>query len=80
MSILIEFLPTLFAALAFDFMLYFTGAVILRIASFGLLKYKIHSYTEFKVTQKTNNKGFIIPYIIGILFYALLITFIAWLN
>jgi hypothetical protein len=79
-SILIEFIPSLFVALAFDFMLYFTGAIILRIASFGLLKYRIHSYAEFKIRKKKTNKGFIIPYIIGVLFYVLLIALIAWLN
>jgi len=42
MSILFEFIPSLFVALAFDFILYITG--------------------------------------VGILFYALLIASIAWLN
>jgi hypothetical protein len=80
MSILFEFIPNLFVALAFDFILYITGAGILRAVSFGLLKYKIHSYGEFKKLKGKPNTGFILPYINGILFYALIIVLIAWLN
>jgi hypothetical protein len=80
MSILIEFIPNFFVALAFDFILYITGAAILRVVSFGLLKYQLHSYCEFKKQKKKSNNDFIMPYILGILFYALLIASIAWLN
>ena len=80
MSIFLEFIPNLFVALAFDFILYITGAGILRLASFGLLKYQIHSYGEFKELKGKSNKDFIMPYIVGILFYALLIVSIAWIN
>jgi hypothetical protein len=80
MSILFEFIPTIFVALAFDFILYLTGAGVLRVVSFGLLKYQIHSYGEFKSLKGKTNKGFIMPYIVGILFYVLLIVSIAWFN
>ena len=80
MSILFEFIPSIFVALAFDFILYISGAGVLRIVSFGLLKYQMHSYGEFKEQKAKSNKGFIMPYIVGLLFYALLIASIAWLN
>jgi len=80
MGILFEFIPNLFVALAVDFILYVTGASILRLASLGLLKYQIYSYGEFKKLKGKPNKGCFMPYIIGILFYALLIALIAWYN
>jgi hypothetical protein len=80
MSILLEFISNLFVALAFDFMLYITGAAILRGFSFGLLKYQLHSYSEFKELKGKSNKGYFMPYVVGILFYALIIALISWLN
>ena len=80
MSILVEFMPTIFVALAFDFILYLTGALVLQIISLGLLKNKIHNHSEFKTLKAKNNKGFIIPYIVGILFYIALIALVAWIS
>jgi hypothetical protein len=79
MSILLEFIPSIFVALAFDFILYITGAGVLRVISFGTLKYQIHSYGEFKEQKRKSNKGYFVPYIVGIVFYALCIATIAWL-
>ncbi len=58
MSILLEFIPSLFIALAFDFILYITGVGILRIASFGFLKYQVCSYGEFKEQKEKSSKAF----------------------
>ncbi|MGJ8694158.1 MAG: hypothetical protein ACSHW0_16945 [Thalassotalea sp.] len=80
MSMLLEFIPGLFIALAFDFILYITGAAILRGVSFGLLSYQLHSYGDFKSLGRKSKQGFFIPYIVGVLFYVLLIFLIAWLN
>jgi hypothetical protein len=80
MSLFLEFIPSLFIALAFDFILYITGACVLRVISFGSFKYQLHSYNKFKELKGKSNHGYFIPYIIGILFYALLIVSIAWLN
>lgn len=80
MSILLEFIPSLFAALAFDFVLYITGAGVLRVISFGILKYQLHSYGEFKKLKGNSNQGYLMPYIVGVLFYALIIVSIAWFN
>lgn len=80
MTMLFEFIPNLFVALVFDFILYITGAGILRVVSFGLIKCQMHSYSEFTESKRDPNKNFIMPYIVGILFYALLIVSIAWLN
>lgn len=80
MSILFEFIPNLFIALAFDFILYLTGAGVLRVLSFGLFKYKLHSYREYKELKDKYNKGYLMPYIAGIFFYTLIIVSIAWLN
>lgn len=80
MSILFEFIPSIFVALAFDFILYITGASVLRVVSFGLLKYQIYNYGEFKELKGKSNKGFLLQYIIGLSFYALIIVAIAWLN
>jgi len=80
MSILFEFIPRIFVALAFDFIVYITGAGVLRIISFGLLKYQMHSYDEFKEQKGKSNKGYVMSYIVGIVFYALIIITIAWIN
>ncbi|NQY89852.1 MAG: hypothetical protein HRT51_19335 [Colwellia sp.] len=80
MSIFLEFIPNLFLALAFDFILYITGAGVLRVISFGLFKYQLHSYSKYKEFKGKANNGYLMPYIVGILFYALIIVSIAWLN
>ncbi len=80
MSILLEFVPSLFVALAFDFLLYKTGATITGFASFSTYKNKTLSYREFKAAKKKSNKGYLVQYIVGILFYMLIIVSIAWLN
>ncbi|MDO7083970.1 hypothetical protein WNY51_13730 [Pseudocolwellia sp. AS88] len=80
MSILLEFVPSLFVAFAFDFLLYKTGATILSFAYFSTSKNQTLSYSEFKESKKQSNKGYLVQYIVGILFYALFIVSIAWLN
>lgn len=80
MSIFLEFIPSLFIALAFDFILYLTGAGILRVISFGLLKYQLSSYNEYKALKGKSNNGYFMPYVVGILFYTLIIVSIVWLN
>jgi len=79
MSILLEFIPSIFVALAFDFILYITGAGVLRVISFGLLKYQMLSYDEYKEQKKKSKISYFVPYIVGIVFYALCIASIAWL-
>lgn len=78
MGTVLEFIPSLFIALAFDFLLYTTGSIILRIASFGIYKSKNYSYSEFKALKP--NKVFLMQYMVGILFYGLIAFSIAWLN
>jgi len=80
MSIFLEFIPSLFVALAFDFILYITGAGVLRVISFGSSKHKLHSYSEYKELKSKPNNSYLVPYVIGILFYALVIVSIAWIN
>ena len=80
MSIFLEFIPNLFVALAFDFVLYITGAGVLRVISFGLSKHQLHSYSEYKEFKGKSNNGYLVPYLTGILFYALIIILIAWFN
>jgi len=80
MSLFLEFIPNLFAALAFDFILYLTGAGVLRVISFGLCKYQLYSYGEFKTLKGKVNNGYLMPYLVGTLFYALIIVLIALLN
>jgi hypothetical protein len=80
MSIFLEFIPNLFVALAFDFILYITGAGILRVISFGSSNHKLHSYSEYKELKGKSNNSYLVPYIIGISFYALIIVSIALLN
>jgi hypothetical protein len=79
-GIFLEFIPSLFIALAFDFILYITGACVLRVISFGVLKYHLHNYTKYKELKAKSNNSYFIPYLIGVLFYALVIVVIAWLN
>ena len=78
MSILLEFIPNFFIALAFDFILYITGACILRLASFGFLKYQLHSYSKFKEQKGKSHQGYFLPYLVGVLFYVLIVISIAW--
>ncbi len=80
MSILLEFIPNILVALAFDYMLYITGACVLRVISLGFLKYQLYGYGEFKQLKGKSDKGFFLQYVIGLTFYALLIVAIAWLN
>jgi hypothetical protein len=80
MSIFIEFIPSLFVAMAFDFILYITGVSVLRVISFGSSKHKLHSYSEYKELKSSSNNCYLLPYVIGILFYALIIVSIAWFN
>jgi hypothetical protein len=80
MSLLIEFIPNLFVALAFDFILYKTGAVILKSFSAGFIKHKNLNYNEFKALKNKSNKGFFNEYVVGVLFYMVVISSIAWLN
>jgi hypothetical protein len=80
MSIFLEFIPNLFIALAIDFILYITGAGVLRVISFGSSKHKLHSYSQYKELKGKSNNGYLFPYITGILFYVLIIVSIAWFN
>ncbi|XQW86715.1 hypothetical protein ACOYR1_08330 [Thalassotalea piscium] len=73
-----EFIPSLFVALAFDFILYITGAGIIKLVSFSTMKFTMYSYNEFKALKGKTNKGLIFPYCVGILFYLLLIVGFAW--
>ena len=70
----------LFILVVFEFILYITGACIIRIISFGLLKYQLLSYKEFRKLRGKFNKNFFLPYIVGLSFYILLIFVIARLN
>ena len=74
MSIFLEFIPNLFVALAFDFILYLTGAGVLSVISVGLFKYKFHRYSEYKELKGKSDNGYLLPYIAGILFYVLIIV------
>lgn len=80
MSLFFEFIPNIFVALAFDFILYITGVGVLRVISFGSSKHQLNSYSEYKKLKVKSNNGYLIPYIAGILFYVLIIFAIAWLN
>jgi len=77
-GIILEFIPSLLAALAFDFFLYATGSIVLRAVSFGFYKSKIYSYREFKALK--SNKGFLKQYLVGIVFYIVIIITIVWFN
>lgn len=70
----------LFMLLVFEFILYITGASILRIISFGLLKYQLYSYKEFRELRGKFNKNFLLQYIVGLSFYVLVIIAISRLN
>lgn len=80
MSIIFELIHSLFVALVFEFTIYVTGAVILRVVSFGVLKIPIPSFVEFKELKKNSTKRYLTPSILGFLFYVLLIAGIAWFN
>jgi hypothetical protein len=66
--------------LAFEFMLYTTGTCILRVVSFGLLKYQFYHYKDFRKLRENFNKNFLLQYIVGLSFYALIIITIAWFT
>jgi len=77
MGILLEFITSLLVAIAFDFFLYLTGTVVLKVTSFGLYKSKVYSYSEFTVSKL--NSSFFIQYLVGVLFYVIIIVAISWL-
>jgi len=80
MDIGLEFLPRLLAILAFDFLLYFIGASVLKVISFGMYQSKICNYSEFKKLKAKTNNSFFLQYVFGLLFFALIIFVIAWFN
>ena len=77
MGILLEFITSLLVAIAFDFFLYLTGTVVLKVTSFGLYKSKVYSYSEFTVSKL--NSSFFIQYLVGVLFYVIIMVAISWL-
>jgi len=77
MGILLEFITSLLVAIAFDFFLYLTGTVVLKVTSFGLYKSKVYSYSEFTVSKL--NSSFFIQHLVGVLFYVIIIVAISWL-
>ena len=77
MGIVLEFISSLLVAITFDFFLYLTGTLVLKIASFGQYKTKTYSYSEFKASK--SNSSFLMQYLVGVLFYALIIVAIFWI-
>jgi hypothetical protein len=80
MGVLFELMKVFFAAFLFEFVIYLTGAIILRIIFFGALNMPIYSFGAFKVEKNKASKGFVAPSVTGFLFYAAVIVVIAWLN
>lgn len=80
MGIVFELINGFFVALFFEFLMYVTGASILRVVSFGKLQLPIHGYSKFKALKEESGKGYSAPSIVGIIFYVLLIAIIAFFN
>lgn len=80
MSSLGEIILWLLWELIFAFVFYVTGAVILRLVSFGRIKKPIFSLSEFKVLSKDPERSFAVVYLTGGCFYAVLIALLIWQN
>ncbi|MFC4700351.1 hypothetical protein ACFO4O_09300 [Glaciecola siphonariae] len=80
MGILFELVNGMLLAVAFEFLMYVTGASILRVLSFGRIAFPIYGYSKFKAIKEESTKGYTAPSIVGIVFYILLIALIAILN
>ena len=80
MGIVFEVLGWLFWDLIFAFIFYTTGALILRVISFGSLRKPIFSFGVFNKEKKQGNKELSTAYITGLIFYVLVISVIIWLN
>lgn len=80
MSAFFEAIPFVFEALALDFLLYVTGVSVLRVISFGTIKYRLMSYVDFKSQRHEPNRYSPAPIFVGLLFYVLMICLIAWVN
>jgi hypothetical protein len=78
LSIALELLGRLFLVLLFEFILYLTGSVIIRLITFGVSKAPILSFREFKTQTQTVKNKYSVAVLVGIAFYiAIIVTIIA---
>ena len=80
MGIVFEVLGWLFWDLIFAFIFYTTGALILRVISFGSLRKPIFSFGVFNKEKKQGNKELGAVYLIGLFFYVSIIAALIFLN
>ncbi|OMH36537.1 hypothetical protein BGP75_09630 [Motiliproteus sp. MSK22-1] len=64
----------------FSFVFYTTGALILRVITFGSLRKPIFGIGVFNAEKRLGNEQFGTAYLTGMIFYMLLIALVAWLN
>jgi len=80
LSIVFEFLGWLFWDFVVAFVLYTTGVLILRVVSFGTVKRPIFSFGKFNEIKCQDSEEFGIAYVMGFIFYVLVIGLAIWLS
>ena len=65
--------------LVFSFVFYFTGAVLIRIFSFGKTKYPLAPATFYSTRRQRDKQSFDRAFISGFVFYVALLCLAIWL-
>ncbi|MEI6859052.1 MAG: hypothetical protein V5788_04595 [Shewanella sp.] len=69
-----------FGDILFSFILYTTGALVLRVVSFGWIQKPFFSPDVFSHEKKLARNDFFLAYISGFFFYLVLLALIVWLK
>ena len=64
----------------FGYLFYITGAIILRIVTFGKSKEEMHSFRSYRELKKTKLQSWSQAYLVGLLFYVALIALLILYN
>ncbi len=80
MGAVLDFFAWLFWDSIFAFIFYTTGALILRVVSFGALRKSIFSFGVFNEHRRQARNEFSLAYLVGIMFYAVIIGVLIWLR
>lgn len=74
MGLIFGVIADIFACIVFEFMLYVTGSIIIRMVTFGANKAPILSYAKFKILKKLDEPGYTAAVITGMCFYVSIIV------
>ncbi len=75
-----DLLVWLIMEVIFGYLFYITGAVILRIVSFGRSKVEIYSFGSYRNLKRSKARILSRAYFVGLLFYLVLISTLVTLH